>query len=342
MGEEGKLVKIWIRIGEQEGAISIQDTATVDDLREKIKSDFFAGKVASPSMVVKSRPKDTKPLKAALQLQNLLENCADKLEKEEDGNPILYVEVPVKENEAVKKVVVGDYRMRFGELLGFQVDAKLFSILESRYFARYKNICKHGGKEAASDLFKEAAAVPGATTTVALREQAHLAISPLPFPTNSESAAFFFANDPRTAAHKIVKYPTHKYAEQELKACRELHLDTMQLGDHCALTPVVVHDILIRREEEEEEGGSSSNYRQNIVVMVMPQFASTLAYPPKWLEPAYVFSGAQRIIRALNYIHKANYVHMDVKGNNIFMDVAGRWYLGDFGSCVLVDTPITS
>jgi hypothetical protein len=33
---------------------------------------------------------------------------------------------------------------------------------------------------------------------------------------------------------------------------------------------------------------------------------------------------------------------MDVKEGNIFIDVKGTWWLGDFGSCVYVNDPVTS
>ena len=76
--------------------------------------------------------------------------------------------------------------------------------------------------------------------------------------------------------------------------------------------------------------------------MVMPKFSETLAYPSKWIEPAGLVLGAKRIIQGLNYIHKAGFVHMDVKGANIFLDQSGDFYLGDFGSCVRVNTRIIS
>jgi serine/threonine protein kinase len=49
------------------------------------------------------------------------------------------------------------------------------------------------------------------------------------------------------------------------------------------------------------------------------------------------------MIDALEYMHSLDLVHMDVKGSNIFIDQAGDWFLGDFGStCVKGETVITS
>lgn len=85
-----------------------------------------------------------------------------------------------------------------------------------------------------------------------------------------------------------------------------------------------------------------SGRREEISVLVMPQFCGTLASPIKWLTSGCLVAGAQRIVSALNYIHTLNFVHMDVKADNIFIPMDGRWYLGDFGSCVRVGQPIHS
>ena len=46
-----------------------------------------------------------------------------------------------------------------------------------------------------------------------------------------------------------------------------------------------------------------------------------------------VLKGGKQILIALEYIHKKGYVHMDVKGSNIFIDYkTGDWVLGDYGA----------
>ncbi|KAL0047618.1 hypothetical protein WJX82_007839 [Trebouxia sp. C0006] len=45
-------------------------------------------------------------------------------------------------------------------------------------------------------------------------------------------------------------------------------------------------------------------------------------------------TGGRRMLRALEYIHSKRLVHMEVKGNNIFVDMFGNWWLGDLGSAV--------
>lgn len=217
----------------------------------------------------------------------------------------------------------------FEDVLGHPVKPEVFSFLETYFLVRFKYLAKYGPREDAVALYDVALTQPGESTVAALRDREHLAIG-APFAVETESAAFFLANDTRSSAAKIVKFPTHKTWEKELKVCQDLKLDTMNLSDpENALTPVRVCRI-------------SKRHGLDIAVMVMPQFVATLVKPPKWIEPEGLVLGAKRIIRALNSIHQAGLVHMDVKGANIFVDQNGAWYLGDFGSCVPVDTPIIS
>lgn len=166
-----------------------------------------------------------------------------------------------------------------------------------------------------------------------LRDDANLSIDG-PFNANSESASFFLANDTRSSEPFIVKYPHHLHSALELDVCEELKLSTLDMKSKEAITPVHVRRVQIRKGE--------AGRRESISVLVMPQFCGTLASPVKWLTSDCLVSGAQRIISALNYLHEHNFVHMDVKADNIFISMDGGWYLGDFGSCVPVSAPIRS
>ena len=48
------------------------------------------------------------------------------------------------------------------------------------------------------------------------------------------------------------------------------------------------------------------------------------------------------MIDALRFMHRQGYVHMDVKGDNVFFDSDGVWFLGDFGSACQIDSAIRS
>ena len=64
----------------------------------------------------------------------------------------------------------------------------------------------------------------------------------------------------------------------------------------------------------------------------MPRYVTTLAEMAPLCEVALV-DGLKDMIAAIEYVHSRNVVHMDIKGDNIFINGNGKWFLGDFGSC---------
>lgn len=107
--------------------------------------------------------------------------------------------------------------------------------------------------------------------------------------------------------------------------------------------------------------------------IVMPQYCGSVAAQVQMSEAA-IEAGAQRMLCALEYVHSKELVHMDVKvqnllprehnvnaciclalqeflvcsllhvmqGDNIFVDMAGDWWLGDLGSAVEVRAAVQS
>lgn len=75
--------------------------------------------------------------------------------------------------------------------------------------------------------------------------------------------------------------------------------------------------------------------------LLMPRYVTTLAETAQLCETA-LFAGFQQMIAAVEYMHSLNLVHMDIKGDNIFLDSQGKWFLGDFGSCKEEHKDITS
>ena len=63
----------------------------------------------------------------------------------------------------------------------------------------------------------------------------------------------------------------------------------------------------------------------------MKRYVSALTDLPK-LSEKWLHLGFSRILEALQAMHKLNLVHMDVKSDNLFVDVDSTWNLGDFGS----------
>ena len=67
----------------------------------------------------------------------------------------------------------------------------------------------------------------------------------------------------------------------------------------------------------------------------MPKYERSLDAAPEVVLPQVVlFSRAKALLDALRHVHAVGFVHMDVKEANVFVDAAGCWALGDFGSAV--------
>jgi serine/threonine protein kinase len=93
------------------------------------------------------------------------------------------------------------------------------------------------------------------------------------------------------------------------------------------------------------EGVGDDLNRADSVALVMPLMDTTLAEASRQsaFETVNIEEGAAGIIEALDQIHRAGYVHMDVKASNIFvLDGGRRWLLGDFGSLTKIGGEPTS
>ena len=67
--------------------------------------------------------------------------------------------------------------------------------------------------------------------------------------------------------------------------------------------------------------------------LLMPRYSRALSSIHMKFSHPYILERCKNMIDAVNHIHNMNYVHMDIKDSNIFVN-DGLWYLGDFGSCV--------
>ena len=77
------------------------------------------------------------------------------------------------------------------------------------------------------------------------------------------------------------------------------------------------------------------------VGLIMPRLTTTLAKSPQ-LPLSAIVRESKNIKLAVEQVHRAGYVHMDIKPDNIFINQHGCWFLGDFGSCKSVGAKVTS
>ena len=73
----------------------------------------------------------------------------------------------------------------------------------------------------------------------------------------------------------------------------------------------------------------------------MPWYTTTLNKLPTNDFP-YLLKQGRRLMNALEYIHAHGFVHMDIKGMNVFVASNGNCFLGDFGSCKPIAELVTS
>jgi len=73
--------------------------------------------------------------------------------------------------------------------------------------------------------------------------------------------------------------------------------------------------------------------RQELNAILMPMYTGSLSEFPAFPEQILYLKGEQ-ILSALQYLHKLNWIHLDIRGANILVDYEGNWVVGDFNqSC---------
>ena len=122
--------------------------------------------------------------------------------------------------------------------------------------------------------------------------------------------------------------------EHEVKCCSKLALADRGI----ALVPSEVVVL-----EAPQELAMQTHRRGRFRALLMPRYLDPLTRGPTFPRMV-VAREARRLFEALQYMHRvAGFVHMDVKGDNVFFDNSGAWFLGDFGSaCMLGDKIRTS
>ncbi|KAJ1409975.1 hypothetical protein B484DRAFT_403037 [Ochromonadaceae sp. CCMP2298] len=86
-----------------------------------------------------------------------------------------------------------------------------------------------------------------------------------------------------------------------------------------------------------EEGRPPST----VYAVLMPRYITSVGKSPKF-ELEHLKKQFRKMVDTLTYIHGCNIVHLDVKGDNIFVDSDGEWVLGDFGSCKKIGEEVIS
>ena len=88
-------------------------------------------------------------------------------------------------------------------------------------------------------------------------------------------------------------------------------------------------------------GADATADAPSLRALVMRRYTQSLALAPQ-LDLDAVCAGVARLQCALEFMHSRTLVHMDVKSDNVVLDIDGRWLLCDIGSCTVRGQPVTS
>jgi hypothetical protein len=122
-------------------------------------------------------------------------------------------------------------------------------------------------------------------------------------------------------------------AAMEIFACVSLQLSTPREGFIQA--EVIEVDVPPHHGADVGTGGGK------IQAILMPRYTGTVATSAKFFYPTLAKQGSI-VLSAIKTMHLSGLIHMDVKGDNIFVDGQGNWLIGDFGSCKKVGDPVGS
>lgn len=119
---------------------------------------------------------------------------------------------------------------------------------------------------------------------------------------------------------------------REIQCCKDLVVTDAD----CALVPHEVVTLSVPPEMEVQ-----TRRRGDFTALLMPRYLGSVARGPTG-SMTVLSREARRLVQAIRYIHSHGYIHMDVKADNVFYDIDGRWFLGDFGSACKIGTLVSS
>ena len=222
---------------------------------------------------------------------------------------------------------------RFCKLLEITkpLDPSLENILVAYYSSRLTVV---RNKEQAQALYDEANLLPRSQTRVGLRTKMDLFIDgPFASTVVSRSALVFAFQG---TVPRLVKLPqTIVEAQHEY----EVYQAIKSVGT-ANLVPVEFIPIESRSnisgETQVNRGGlvmpiSFSFFFLSFISFIQYVYTCTLHQVPIPVKSETLVVIAEKLIKAVETIHRAGYGHNDIKSTNIFLDNTGELYLGDYG-----------
>ena len=194
--------------------------------------------------------------------------------------------------------------------------------------------------DSAVDLYERVCSLPSTFTKAIVQQQGDVSING-PLPNSNQK----LLTGRRTGGQQIVA----KLLVLDFDDIRPLEVRRAELSGEarcCMDLAVADHSVALVPHEVVRLDVTADMISQTrrsgaFAALLMPRYLGSVARGPSCSAQVVTREG-RRMIDALRFMHRLGYVHMDVKGDNVFFDVNGVWFLGDFGSACKFDSPIRS
>jgi hypothetical protein len=192
-------------------------------------------------------------------------------------------------------------------------------------------------------LYDFVKALPGTTTKAAFSAKLDITVKgPLlqERPTCGRAAALVGTHTSgRSVIVKVIYAVNAALASKPLEACicTDLQLEPWDGAPHPHfLVRASAAELDVKPEEAHLFKRTGACW-----AVVTPRCIATLAELSQ-LSDAAVVAGMVRLRAGLEFMHAHNFVHCDVKSDNVLVQSDGSWLLFDFGSTTPLGVPITS
>jgi len=185
-------------------------------------------------------------------------------------------------------------------------------------------------------LYQQIKDLPGTETRANMVQEDHISINGPHLPSHPH---ILTAVDLDSCSLLVLKLllPTsqeqQEVAQREKRAVSLLQLDTAPVDR--ALVPTQIHSVKVSADHAKSLGAGSYD------ALKIPWYPTSLQELPQ-LSHNLLYSGGRRLQQAVTAMHKVSLLHTDLKASNVFVDLSGPWFLGDFGASHLFGDSITS
>jgi len=155
-------------------------------------------------------------------------------------------------------------------------------------------------------------------------------------PEGSNKVNFFLCNVIDTGEPKILK----QARRNEIEVVKNLHLRSFSDSRHLVPAELLEVEVVAAPATSPFISTPTQPVSHPFTAILMPRYVSSLDTHTVVLTPDSFLQHLAQIVDAVSFLHQFDYVHEDIKPDNIFLCADGSWWLGDFDSAVRVSTSL--